>query len=209
MKIGILGTGMVGKTLAHGFKDAGHDVRIGSRDGKKMADFTKETGIAEGTFADVAAFSEIVVFALKGEAAEGLAKDLAKSVAGKVLIDTTNPISGAPEKGMLPYFTGANDSIIQRVQRAAPEAKVVKAFNSIGAGMMIKPKVQGTPGMFICGDDADAKATVSKLLEEVGWKAEDVGASTVGHAVEALCQLWCAQGFIKNDWSRVYAVLRP
>jgi predicted dinucleotide-binding enzyme len=210
MKVGILGSGMVGKALAKGFKDAGHDVRIGSRDGKKNADFAKESGVTEGTFADVASFAEIVVFALKGDAAEPMAKELAATLANKVVIDTTNPISGAPENGMLPYFTSANDSNIQRVQRAAPQAKVVKAFNSVGAGMMYKPQVKGgAPGMFICGDDAGAKATVSKLLEEFGWKTEDVGASAVGHAVEALCQLWCAQGFIKNDWARVYAVLRP
>jgi predicted dinucleotide-binding enzyme len=210
MKIGILGSGQVGQTLARGLKDAGHDVRIGSRDGKKLATFTKESGIAEATFADVASFAEVVVFAVKGDAAEGLAKEHARALSGKVVLDTTNPISGAPENGMLPYFTATNESLIERVQRAVPDAKIVKWFNSCGSAMMVKPKVQGgTPSMFICGNDAGAKATAGKLAEELGWKVEDVGPAVLGHALEALCQLWCAPGFLKNDWMHAFAVLRP
>ena len=210
MKIGILGSGVVGQTLARGLKDAGHEVRIGSREGTKLAAFVKEIGISEGTFKDVTAFAEVVVICVKGDVAEGLAKELAKELAGKALLDTTNPISGAPENGCLPYFTAANESLLQRIQKAAPESKPVKWFNSTGAPSMVKPKMKGgTPSMFICGDDAGAKTTAGKLAEELGWNVEDMGGSNMGHPIEALCQIWCAPGFQKNDWMHAFAVLRP
>lgn len=210
MKIGVLGSGNVGTTLARGFKETGHDVRIASREGTKLADFTKETGIAEGRFADVAAFAEVLVIAVKGDIAVELAKGLASQLAGKVVIDTTNPISGPPANGMIPYFTAANESLLERLQKAVPAARFVKAFNSVGAALMVKPKLQGgKPAMFICGDDAAAKATTTTLLTEFGWSAEDVGPAALGHAVEALCQLWCAPGFLRNDWAHGFAMLRP
>lgn len=210
MKIAVLGSGTVGTTLAKGFQDAGHEVRIGSRDGRRLGDFTKTTSIVEGRFIDVAAFGEVVVLSVKGEAAEGLTRELAPALAGKVVIDTNNPIAGAPKDGVVQFFTTGQDSLIERLQRAAPKARVVKAFNSVGAALMVKPRFpSGTPAMFICGDDAAAKATVTTLLSQLGWAAEDVGTSAAGHPVEALCQLWCAPGFLRNDWAHALAVLRP
>lgn len=210
MKIAVLGSGTVGTTLAKGFQDAGHEVRIGSRDGRRLGDFTKTSGIVEGRFMDVAAFGEVVVISVKGEAAEGLVRELAPALAGKVVIDTNNPIAGAPRDGVVQFFTSGQDSLLERLQRAAPKAKVVKAFNSVGAALMVKPRFpSGTPTMFICGDDAAAKATVTTLLRQLGWAAEDVGTSAAGHPVEALCQLWCAPGFLRNDWAHAFAVLRP
>jgi predicted dinucleotide-binding enzyme len=210
MKIGVLGSGMVGQTLAKGLAELGHDVRIGSREGTKLGPFSEATGIREGRFADVTAFSEVVVLAVKGDVAEGLVKELAGALAGKVVLDTCNPISGAPEGGMLPYFTAANESLIERLQRAAPDAKLVKWFNSVGSALMVKPALKGgTPSMFICGDDAAAKETASALAKELGWNVEDAGPARLGHAVEALCQLWCAFGFLKNDWAHAFAMLRP
>jgi predicted dinucleotide-binding enzyme len=112
--------------------------------------------------------------------------------------------------GVLPYFTGPNDSLLQRVQAAAPGARVVKAFNSVGAALMVRPALQGgAPSMFICGDDAAAKGVVAGLCAELGWVAEDVGTSAAGGPVEALCQLWCAAGFLRNDWAHAFAWLRP
>jgi predicted dinucleotide-binding enzyme len=210
MKIGVLGSGEVGTTLARGFKGAGHDVRIGTREGTKLAAFSKEHGITEGKFSDVAAFADVVVIAVKGGVAVELAQGLSAQLAGKPVIDTTNPISGAPVNGVLPYFTGPNDSILQRLQKAVPAAHFVKAFNSVGAGLMVKPKLSGgKPAMFICGDDAGAKGTVSQLLGELGWQAEDVGPSGLGGPLEALCQIWCAPGFMRNDWAHAFAMLRP
>ncbi|MFO0594135.1 MAG: NAD(P)-binding domain-containing protein [Myxococcaceae bacterium] len=210
MKIGILGSGMVGQALALGLKKAGHDVRLGSRDGKKLDAFAKEHGFTQGTFADVAAFGEAVVFCMKGEVAEGVAKEFAKVLAGKLVLDTTNPIAGPPNNGVIPYFTAAGDSLIQRIQKAAPEAKVVKWMNSVGSHFMANPKFKGgTPSMFICGDDAGAKATTTKLSADLGWNTEDVGGAGMGGPLEALCQIWCAPGFLRNDWAHGFAMLRP
>jgi predicted dinucleotide-binding enzyme len=210
MKIGILGSGNVGQVLAKGFKSVGHDVIIGSREGNKLAAFSAESGIKEAMFKDVVADADVIVLALKGDGAEAIVKGLAEALAGKLVLDATNPISGEAKDGIVPYFTAANDSLIQRLQQLAPKAKIVKCFNSVGAHLMVKPALKGgTPAMFICGDDADAKTTTARLLDQLGWHAEDVGTSAAGHAVEALCQLWCAPGFLKNDWAHAFAVLRP
>ncbi|MFT3914902.1 MAG: NAD(P)-binding domain-containing protein [Anaeromyxobacteraceae bacterium] len=210
MKIGILGSGNVGQALAAGLKAAGHEVRIGSREPAKLAAFAKAQGIGHGTFDEVARFAEVVVLGVKGDAAEPLAKELAAVLAGKVVLDTTNPIAGPPKDGVLPYFTRADESLLERVQRAAPQARAVKWMNSVGAAFMAAPKLQGgKPSMFICGDDAAARGVAARLSAELGWNVEDVGPAAMGHALEALCQLWCAPGFHRNDWSHAFAVLRP
>jgi predicted dinucleotide-binding enzyme len=210
MKIAVLGTGTVGQTLAVGFQQAGHEVSIASRSGDRLADFSGRTGIPEQTMATAAAAAEVVVLAVKGEVAEALASSLAAELSGKVVIDTTNPIAGAPVGGVLPYFTGPNDSLLQRLQGAAPNAHFVKAFNSVGSHLMVRPQLQGgRPAMFIGGDHAGAKATVASLCADLGWSTEDVGTSAAGGPLEALCQLWCATGFLHNDWAHAFAYLRP
>ncbi|MEZ4411067.1 MAG: NAD(P)-binding domain-containing protein [Polyangiales bacterium] len=208
-KVGVIGTGAVGKTLAQGFKKHGHDVRIGSREGNKLGDWSKESGVAEGTFDAVAEFGEVVVVAVTGHVAEELVKGLAAKLAGKVVIDTNNPISGGPVKGILPFFTGPNDSLMERLQRAAPDAKFVKCFSSVGNAAMVNPSYAGgRPTMFIAGDDADAKAAVTAVLDAFGWEAEDVGGVEGARAIEPLCQLWCARGFLHGDWSHAFKVLK-
>lgn len=111
--------------------------------------------------------------------------------------------------GIVPYFTGPGDSLMQRLQAAVPAARFVKAFNSVGNAFMIDPVFpNGPPTMFICGNDAAAKATVAGLLAEVGWEVEDVGGAVAAGPIEALCQLWCAPGFLRNDWSHAFALLK-
>lgn len=150
------------------------------------------------------------MLAVKGAVAQELVTRLGSELAGKVVMDTTNPIAGAPVGGVLPYFTGPDDSLLQRLQRAVPAARFVKAFNSVGAGLMVQPSLQGgRPSMFLCGDDDEAKQVVTGLCEQLGWQAEDVGTSAAGGPVEALCQLWCAAGFLRNDWTHAFAWLRP
>jgi predicted dinucleotide-binding enzyme len=211
MKIGILGSGDVGQTLAKGFKARGHSVTIGSRDGNKLAAFSAETGIVEHSFKAVVDASDAVVLCIKGAVAEALVTELSAALAGKIVLDATNPIAGEAKGGILRYFTGPNDSLLQRLQAAAPAAKFVKAFNSCGAGVMVNPKLSTgvTPTMFICGDDPTAKALTATLCNELGWHVEDVGGAEGGNAVEALCQLWCAPGFLRNDWSpRAFVLAR-
>ncbi len=208
-KVGVLGSGDVGKVLARGFKKHGHDVRIGSREGAKLAAWSAEHGIAEGTFGEVAAHGEVVVIAVAGHAAEALVGGVAGALAGKTVIDTTNPIGGAPVNGILPYFTGANESLMERLQKAAPAARFVKCFSSVGNAAMVNPAFEGgRPTMFIAGDDADAKAQVTGVLDQFGWDAEDVGGVEGARAIEPLCQLWCARGFRQGKWSHALKLLK-
>lgn len=212
MKIGVIGSGIVGQTLAAGFAKHGHQVTIGSREPQKLEAWRKEKGadVAVGDLEATARFGEIVVVAVAGGAAER-AVELAgvENLAGKVVIDTNNPIAGAPVNGVLPYFTGPNDSLMERLQRKAPEARFVKAFSCVGNAFMIDPNFAGgPPTMFICGDDDAAKATVTALLREVGWDAEDVGGVEGARAIEPLCQLWCAPGFLRGQWTHAFKLLK-
>jgi len=210
-KIGVMGSGSVAQVLAAGLAKKGHEVRIGSREPKKLADFAAKSGIATGTFQEVAAFGEIVILAVKGTVAVEAAQSVASQIAGKVVIDTTNPIADAPpQDGILTYFTGPNDSLLERLQKAVPAARFVKSWSCVGNAFMIDPKLPGgRPTMFIAGDDAAAKKDVSAILDEVGWDVEDVGKAAGARAIEPLCQLWCAPGFLRNDWAHAFKVLKP
>lgn len=210
--IGIVGSGMVGKTLAAGFAKRGHAVTIGSRTPGKLAEWQRKEApeVRLGDFAEAARAGEIVVLAVLGGAAEETVLALGDALAGKVAIDACNPIAGEPEDGILPLFTGPHDSLMERLQRAAPRARFVKAFSCVGAGLMIDPRLAGgRPSMFVCGDDAAAKSDVAALLAEVGWEAEDVGGVRAARAIEPLVQLWCAPGFLRGDWIHAFKVLRP
>lgn len=208
-KIGVLGSGEVGKVLALGFKKHGHEVRVGSREGQKLVDWSAEHAIPEATFASVAAWADVAVLAVAGRVAEVVISPIADALSGKVVIDATNPIAGPPVKGILPYFTASGDSLMERLQRAAPKAHFVKAFSSVGNGQFVNPSFGGTlPTMFICGDDAAAKRAVTELLTQFGWDAEDVGGVEGARAIEPLCQLWCARGFLHGQWGHAFHLLR-
>jgi predicted dinucleotide-binding enzyme len=213
MKIGVLGSGNVGKTLSAGFLKHGHAVKLGTRDPQKPAvqKWLQETpGATAGTFAEAAQFGEIVVLATLGLAAEE-AISLAgpQNFAGKTVMDTTNPIAAAPPVGgILSYFTGPNESLAERIQSALPQAHVVKAFNSVGAARMVNPSYsQGTPTMFFCGDNAEAKEKVSGIIRQFGWQPCDCGGIIAARAIEPLCILWCSRGFQHNQWDHAFALL--
>ena len=210
LKVGVLGSGQVAQVLARGFAGAGHEVSIGSREPAKLAAFGTEAGIRTGTFGEVAGQAELVVLAVKGTAAEGVVREYARALAGKVVIDVNNPIADAPpEDGIVRYFTGANESLMERLQAAAPDARFVKAWSSVGNHLMINPKLPGgRPTMFICGNDAAAKKQVTELLDGFGWDACDVGTVKGARAIEPLCQLWCAPGFLRNDWTHAFKMLQ-
>jgi predicted dinucleotide-binding enzyme len=212
-KIGILGSGKVGEVLGDGFLGHGYAVMRGSRDPGKLAAWKAAAkGDAQtGTFAEAAAWADVVVLAVKGTGAEPAVREAGPAnLAGKLVIDTTNPIADAPPKnGALSYFTGANESLIGRLQALAPTAHFVKAWNSVGNTVMVNPKLGATPSMFICGADAGAKQQAAEILGQFGWEAVDVGGVEMGYAVEALCILWCSPGFLHNDWVHALKVLRP
>jgi predicted dinucleotide-binding enzyme len=211
MNVGILGTGAVAKTLAAGFLKHGHAVMLGSRTPAKVAEWiTENPSATAGTFAEAATFGEVVVLTVKGTAAaDALRAAGASALAGKTVIDTTNPIADTPPvNGVLKYFTTLDDSLMEQLQREFPDAHLVKAFNSVGNALMVRPQLAGgKPSMFICGNDAGAKERVRGILTEFGWETEDLGAVEAARAIEPLCMLWCIPGFLRNDWSHAYKVL--
>lgn len=208
---GVLGSGPVAQVLSKGLKKHGHEVRIGSRSPEKLSAFAAETGIPAGTFAQTAASADHLVLAVSGRVAgEALRLAGAENLRGKVVVDTTNPIDERPPvDGVIVYFTGPNDSLMERLQAEFPEARFVKAFNSVGNAFMVNPSFpEGPPTMFYCGNDADAKAVVARVLEQFGWDGADMGTAVAARAIEPLCQLWCIPGFRENRWSHAFRLLR-
>lgn len=211
-KIGILGTGMVGQVLASGFLKHGHQVTIATRDPGKVADWLDKN--PDGKVAghkEVGAWADMIVLASKGTAAvEAIGLCDATDLAGKTIIDTTNPIADAPPtNGVLHYFTTLEDSLMERLQRAVPAAHFVKAFNSVGNAYMVDPDFGGVkPTMFICGNDAGAKKKVTAVLDQFGWETEDIGGVEGARAIEPLCILWCMPGFTKNQWTHAFKLLK-
>ena len=212
MKIGVLGSGDVAKTLAGGFVKHGHQVTIGTRNAAKLADWAKQkAGANVGSFADAAKFGEMVVLAVKGKAAiDVLQAAGAANLNGKTIIDTTNPMADSPpDHGVIRFFTTLEDSLMERLQKAVPGARFVKAFNSVGNAFMIDPHFSGgKPTMFICGDDTGAKTAVTKLLDQLGWETCDMGGVQGARAIEPLCILWCIPGMLRNEWSHAFKLLR-
>jgi len=212
MKVGVLGSGDVAKSLASGFTRHGHQVMLGSRDPEKLNDFViKHKGSQSGSVAEAAKFGELLVLAVKGAvAAEVLAAAGTANLVGKPVIDTTNPLADAPpDNGVLKFFTNLDQSLMERLQAAMPEAHFVKAFNSVGNAAMVNPQFPGgKPTMFICGNNDNAKATVRGILDQFGWETADMGKAAAARAIEPLCMLWCIPGFISNDWYHAFKLLR-
>jgi predicted dinucleotide-binding enzyme len=213
-KIGIIGSGNVAKALAAGFLDNGYEVMMGTRDLTKLSDWSSASGKKPqiGSSAEAAQFGELLVLAVKGKVAlEAIELAGAKNFAGKVVIDTTNPIDESipPTNGVLHLFTGPNESLMERIQAAVPEAHLVKSFSCVGNAFMVDPNfLQGKPSMFICGNDDSAKKSVTEILEKFGWYVEDMGKVESARAIEPLVSLWCAPGFIRNQWSHAFALFK-
>jgi len=210
IKIGIVGSGQVAQALANGFVKYGYDVMLGSRMPEKLSDMKEKAGVRAGTFAEAATFGDSVVLALKGTAAEAVVTTLAGKLADKTVIDVTNPIADLPpQNGVLRYFTTLDESLMERLQKAAPKAKFVKAFNSVGNAFMVNPDFGGViPTMFIAGDDENAKKDVTKILKQFGWETADMGGKESARAIEPLCILWCIPGFLRNEWMHAFKLLK-
>jgi len=213
MKIGVLGTGDVGKALGKAFVTLGHEVKMGAREAgnEKAAAWAKEMGpkASAGTFADAAAFGDLVVLATLGVANESaLAAAGPDRLRGKIVIDTTNPLDfsgGMPPK----LAVSGNDSGGERVQRQLPGAKVVKAFNTVGNASMFRPDLPGgPPDMFIAGDDAEAKKTVGGVVKDFGFNVIDVGGIEASRYLEPMCIVWVLSAVGGNHWSQAFKLLR-
>ncbi|MCX7835771.1 MAG: NAD(P)-binding domain-containing protein [bacterium] len=213
-RIGILGSGMVGKALALGFAKHGYAVQVGTDSEEKQTHLRQELppSVQVSTFSEAASFGEIVVLAVKGVAAESLIGRLYREghLHHKTILDATNPIAiDQPiEEGVLPYFTRCNESLMERLQKTAPEANFVKCFSCVGAHLMVNPQFETKPTMFICGNHDQAKNDAIHILEEFGWDYEDCGSAIAARAIEPLAMLWCIPGFRKNQWMHAFKWLK-
>jgi predicted dinucleotide-binding enzyme len=213
MKVGIFGTGDVGRALGRAFVTLGHEVKLGARESnnEKAAAWARENGekASAGTFAEVAEFGEMVVLATLGAANEAVLKAAGpERLAGKVVIDATNPLDFS--KGAPPSLAiSGNDSGGEQVQRAAPKAHVVKAFNIAGNVHMFRPDFPGgPPDMFFCGNDEGAKKRVGALLTDFGWNPIDIGGIEASRYLEGMCIVWVLYGFKQGGWNHAFKMLR-
>ena len=211
-KIGILGSGMVAQTLGAGFLQHDYQVMLGTRDESKLSDWQTGpgTGAKIGSFQEAASFGELLVLAVKGTAAKAALElagyDLLKN---KTIMDATNPIADqAPENGVLQFFTNQNESLMEQLQTDFPEANFVKAFNSVGSAKMVNPTFEVKPSMFICGNNEQAKKEVGEIVQLFGWEVEDMGSAEAARAIEPLCMLWCIPGFLNNQWTHAFKLLK-
>ena len=194
MRIGVIGSGGVAKTLGGKLASLGHDVMLGTRDPKKLVDWCKETGARAGTNAEAAQHGEVVINATAGTGTlEALEAAGRSNLEGKVLIDVANPLDFS--KGMPPSLTVVNtDSLGEQVQRAYPGARVVKALNTVNQDVMIAPQsvAGGDHHLFVCGNDAAAKSQVTGWLKEwFGWKnVLDIGDIAGARGTEMYLPLW-------------------
>jgi predicted dinucleotide-binding enzyme len=212
MKVGIIGSGAVAQTLGDGFLRHGYELKMGTRTAAQLEGWCDKHPQAHiGSFADAAKFGELLVLAVKGTAAlDALKLAGAENLKGKKVIDVTNPIAEQPPvNGVLRFYTSLEESQLERLQRAYPDARFVKAFNSVGAAAMVNPQFKGgKPTMFICGNDETAKKSVTHILDQFGWETEDMGRAEAARAIEPLCMLWCIPGFTRNDWVHAFKLLR-
>jgi predicted dinucleotide-binding enzyme len=211
MKIGILGSGDVAKTLAGGFLKHGHDVMLGTRTPAKLNEWLDENPQGRiASFTDAAKFAELVVLAVKGTAAADVLRLAgAENFAGKPVIDVTNPIADSSHiNGVLEFYTNLYESQMELLQCEFTNAHFVKSFNSVGNAFMVNPKFNGCkPTMFICGNNEEAKKIVSEILDQFGWEAEDMGKVEAARSIEPLCLLWHIPGALKNQLQHLGEVM--
>jgi len=213
MRIGVLGTGDVGRSLANGFLKLGHEVKMGSREpgNAKATAWAADAGsrASAGVFREAAQFGELLVLATLWSGTDNVLRLAGpQNLAGKVLIDATNPLFFAP--GAPPSLAiGHTDSGGEQVQRWASSARVVKAFNTVGHAHMVNPQFPGgPPDMFICGNDKAAKRTVTEILTAFGWNTIDIGAIEGARLLEPMCVLWVRYGIQTNTWNHAFKLLR-
>ena len=200
MRIGILGSGVVGQALARGLARHGHDVRIGTR--KEAVD-----DLPVGPAAEVVADADLVFLSVLGTAAVEVASGLREHLAGKVLVDTTNPLDSST--GTPGMFVGHTDSLGEQVQRAVPDTQVVKAYNTVGNTLMVDPDLPGgPPSMFIGGDSDEAKSLVTELLRSTGWDVVDLGGIEASRYLEPMCIAWVLHGVRSGSFDHAYRLLR-
>lgn len=210
-KIGIIGSGVVAKTLAKGLLQEGFSVIMGTRDLTKLDEFKSVNNVEVMSMTEAATNADIIILAVKGAVAiEALDVIGISNLTDKTVIDTCNPIANeAPVDGVLKYFTGPNESLMELLQNKAPKANFVKAFSCVGNAYMVHPNFEGqVPTMFYCGNNIQAKLEVKHLLEKLGWDTLDMGAAAGARAIEPLCMLWCIPGIREGKWNHAFKMLK-
>ena len=213
MKIGVLGSGNVGQSLANGFLKLGHEVKVGTRDKEKLKDWLNKAGkgASIGSFYETAEFGEIIIIATLWQGTENAIKMAGKNnLSGKIIIDVTNPLK-SEKAGEAPTLAiGYPQSAGALIQKWIPNAKVVKAFNMAPAHYMANPKLQeGSPDMFIAGNDLEAKNKVKEIANSLGWTdVHDLGNIEHSYLTEALAMTWIRYGFINNNWQHSWKLLK-
>jgi predicted dinucleotide-binding enzyme len=212
-KIGILGSGIVGQTLAGGFLRIGCEVKVGTRDVSKLKEWLAKLNNPKasiGSFGEAASFGNVIVLAVHGVAAKN-AIDLAgkNNFKGKIVVDVTNPLDfsgGPPPK----FAVTLGNSLGEQIQKHIPDGKVVKAFNIVNCQVMINPgREEGMPTMFTASEHDDAKKWVSELAKEWGWdECIDIGGIEAAYWLEALTMLWVQWGFKYNQWTHAFKLLK-
>jgi len=210
-KVGVLGSGPVGKVLAAGFVKYGFDVQVGTRDQTKLKEWLKQNPSGKvGSFDETIKHGDIIVLAVGGKVAKEVLHSAQNNISGKIVIDATNPISDAPpSNGMIQYFTDSNFSLMEELQAEFSSAHFVKAFNSVGNAFMVDPDFkEGKPTMFICGNNDSSKKEVEAILDKFGWETEDMGTAEAARVIEPLAILWCLPGFLRNQWNHAFKLLK-
>ena len=211
-KVGIIGSGVVAQSLGSGFIKHGYEVMLSSRDVSKLNVWQEKSGAKAhtGSFEDAAKFGEIIVLAVKGNAAANAVEEAGpQNLQWKTVIDTSNPIADAPpENGVLKYFTTFDESLMEQLQTQFPEIHFVKSFNSVGNAYMVDPPFAEKPTMFICGNNDAAKQQVKELLDEFGWDIADMGKAAAARAIEPLCMLWCIPGILNGQWNHAFRLVK-
>lgn len=212
MKIGIIGSGDVAKSLSKGLVALRHEVMIGTRDPKKKEllawKVTAGKHLQLGDTTEAANFGELCILAVAWHAGEDVIAQIRPQLAGKIVIDVTNPLvfndTGPPQLAVGHSISGG-----EIVQQSLPDSHVVKALNIVNHAHMVNPKFKsGTPTMFICGNNKSAIIHTSDLLQELGWSdIVDLGRIEKSRLLEPLCLLWVEYGIARNTWKHAFSVL--
>jgi predicted dinucleotide-binding enzyme len=211
-KIGILGSGVVGQSLGKGFARSGYNVMIGTRDKTKLNNWKKETGnnVSVGTNEEAAKFGDILVMATKWAGTENAINLAGKdNFKNKIVIDVTNPLQFEKENAIPRLAVAYPDSAGKTVQRWLPHSLVVKAFNIVSANHMTNPKLEeGIADLFIAGNNSEAKKKVKEIAKSWGWAVNDIGSIDNSYTLESLAMLWIIYGYMNNQWSHAFKLLK-
>ncbi len=210
-KIGVIGSGLVAQTLGAGLLRYDYEVMLGTREASKLTRWRLDHGKGQvGSFSEAACFGDILILAVAGRATKS-ALDMIEPnyLAGKTIIDVTNPIADTPPvNGVLRLFTDFTESLMEKLQQFFPQAHFVKAFNSVGSACMVNPSFETKPTMFICGNHDASKTDVTEIITLFGWEVADMGSAEAARAIEPLCILWCIPGLKDNQWMHAFKLLK-